>query len=291
MRGQIPGSLNKWKHEEPLEPESDWETDPEAGHPSFLRHLRQAGTPEMRQLKSDEERQQIAERRAIREHEREASRPFHRFVEQVSRDREWLQEVSRLEGTHVADSPDINTEAYMVVKHAWIEMGLWYRKWSVLPGMAWKHEQPLEEFLRDEMGDEPVDNVAHQTAHEASPVLNIFGGLAPRQPEQLSAGNLPGALENGGTENAAHPPVPQPDVPNATSQNGPPDVPTAQQPNGDVDHTCSASNSREGRENSRATPPQRRIRTTSSQKPQKSPTPTRSSLRLGPIHLLKVCKA
>ncbi len=48
--------------------------------------------------------------------------------------------------------PDMSTTAYEAVRKRWIKRGIWDRRWGILPGMWWKHEELLEEFLRREMG-------------------------------------------------------------------------------------------------------------------------------------------
>ncbi|SPQ19490.1 e44a693d-9297-4259-b985-234fd8e695d6 [Thermothielavioides terrestris] len=67
-------------------------------------------------------------------------------------------ESSAKQGATATIPPDINTTAYERVKSVWIKRKIWNTKWGVLPGMSWKHEQPLEEFLREELGDDPVPN-------------------------------------------------------------------------------------------------------------------------------------
>ncbi|OAA35311.1 hypothetical protein NOR_08066 [Metarhizium rileyi] len=202
-RGGFPEG--KWKHEEPPELESQSESDSEVESPIFLGHLCRARAPKPRRVKSDEELQRIAQR----ERERSASRPFYRFMEQVSREREWLQEVSRLEGSHVADSPEINTMAYTAVKNAWIEWGVWYRKWQVLPGMSWKHELPLEQFLREEMGEEPPDDAPDHTALDALPLPNLLGAVATCQPSGAPEPMLSDNIQQ--TSDMGPPDAPDPD--------------------------------------------------------------------------------
>ncbi|KAH7115783.1 hypothetical protein B0J13DRAFT_590416 [Dactylonectria estremocensis] len=85
-------NLSRRRPAEPLEPESESETDSaaEGEAPLFcLPSKRVDAKP--RRPKSAEELRWIAERRPIREREREASRPFHRFVYQVSKERERIQ--------------------------------------------------------------------------------------------------------------------------------------------------------------------------------------------------------
>ncbi|KIW84055.1 hypothetical protein Z517_03301 [Fonsecaea pedrosoi CBS 271.37] len=79
-------ALGRWKHEEPLEMESDWETDPEV--PPYFPSPR----PKPRRLKSDDARRQIADRRTVLEREREASRPYYQFIYQISKERERIHQ-------------------------------------------------------------------------------------------------------------------------------------------------------------------------------------------------------
>lgn len=129
----------KWKHE----PESDSEDgqDSEPQSPVFSSCPKEA-QPKQRQPKSDEEKGQIAERQATQE--REASRPFFRFVYQVSRERGMILDEWRVGEAAVPAPADVNTRAYENIKSDWIERGIWNQKWGVLPGMSWKHEEPLE---------------------------------------------------------------------------------------------------------------------------------------------------
>jgi hypothetical protein len=75
-----------------------------------------------------------------------------------------IGESSRLESNVPEASsptqPDINIIAYERVKNMWIKYQIWDDKWSLLPGMSWKHEQPREDFLRERMGDH-FDSIAY----------------------------------------------------------------------------------------------------------------------------------
>lgn len=149
---------NQWKHEEPvqeyIEPEAQARTS-----------LFSNPDPAPKQRKSDEEIQRL-------KREREASRPFYRFIYQVSIERRhilegaaWPNETmwngAGLEETgphgaepNTAAAPnldDINTRAYEIVKARWIDFGIWKKTWGILPGMSWKHEHPLEDLLRVEL--------------------------------------------------------------------------------------------------------------------------------------------
>jgi hypothetical protein len=86
---------------------------------------------------------------------------------QVSKEREWIQEETndagrrwgwgeppKIEEASVQIPPHINSTAYERVKSTWTGRGIWDERWGILPGMSWKHEQPIEERLREELGDD-----------------------------------------------------------------------------------------------------------------------------------------
>lgn len=53
---------------------------------------------------------------------------------------------------------DTFSAAYEEVKLIWQERHIWRKEWTVLPGIAWMHEDSLETVLRDALGDDCVDN-------------------------------------------------------------------------------------------------------------------------------------
>ncbi|CAJ2510735.1 Uu.00g063600.m01.CDS01 [Anthostomella pinea] len=67
----------RWKHEEPPELESEYETDSQAEEPPF--RFPGPRAPKPKRPKSNANMQLIAERRTVREREREASRPFYQL--------------------------------------------------------------------------------------------------------------------------------------------------------------------------------------------------------------------
>ncbi|KAK7962843.1 uncharacterized protein PG986_003668 [Apiospora aurea] len=136
-----------WKHE--VEPKLDSETEEETSSTtSFFGTF--GGS-----RKTAEELQQRAERYATRKRESDASRPYHRFLYQLGEERTAFH--GRLfPDVKVLDSVDINTKAYETVKARWVERGIWDRRWGILPGLKWKHEQDLEEFVTEELGPRPV---------------------------------------------------------------------------------------------------------------------------------------
>ena len=207
----------RWKHEEPLELESESETDSEAEpSPPLFSFFPKEPQPKPRLPKSDDEKRRITERRVVREREREASRPYHQFVYQISKERERIQEES--ENGEGADAADINTRAYENVKNTWTKRGIWNRRWGILPGMSWKHEEPLEEEAAD--GPAPVPaNPLVNGSHEAgeAPAIRIFGSPSPVESNHRQAS---GALNS--------------------SQQGPPaDIDSAGLENGDAERSPS----------------------------------------------------
>ena len=137
----------QWEHEEPLEVESDSETDMDPEAPPTRFSLFSNQPLKARRPKSNKERRRIAEQRLILERERQASRPYYQFVYQTSMERERIQNESA--NDEDADAADINTRAYENVKNIWIKRKIWNKRWGVLPGMSWKHEKPLEEEIAD----------------------------------------------------------------------------------------------------------------------------------------------
>ncbi|TRX92089.1 hypothetical protein FHL15_006956 [Xylaria flabelliformis] len=158
------GVVWRWKHEEPPEPELEVQKGLEAEKeiqsnplPLWMRRPRtktaRAEKDNDSGAEDDEETRQLKYACALREHEREASRPFHQFVYQVSREREQIQQQLRRNGGNIEDPADINTRAYEGVKKIWMERKIWDKKWGMMPGMSWKHEQPFEEWIEQEMSE------------------------------------------------------------------------------------------------------------------------------------------
>ncbi|KAI4119823.1 MAG: hypothetical protein LQ338_002157 [Usnochroma carphineum] len=257
----------RWKHEEPLELESESQTDSEVGAlPLFS--FSPKPQPKPKRPKSDDEKRRIAELRVVREREREASRPYHQFVYQISRERERiLAESAHGEG---ADTANINTRAYENLKNTWAKRGIWNTRWGMLPGMSWKHEEPLEEEAAD--GPEPVAaNLLVNGSHKAgeAPALRIFGSPSPNGTKHRQAS---GAL-------------------NSSEQRPPADIDSAGLENGDAERSSSASKSPPPNSDKRvlraatgqALLPSKR---TASHKDGQS-----AKASLGPVHSSKVSKA
>jgi hypothetical protein len=117
-----PLAYGLWKHEEPLQPGSESDMDSEAEPPPPRIFFSSEPQPKPRRPKSDREKRWIAERRVIREREREASRPYHQFVHQISKERERIQQES--ENGEDANTADLDTRAYENVKKTWTRRGI-----------------------------------------------------------------------------------------------------------------------------------------------------------------------
>jgi hypothetical protein len=171
-------NVGRWKHEEPLELESEsgagTKEEPRS-RTSLLGMSPEQSQSKTRRPKSGDEKRQVEERRFVREREREASRPYYQFVFQISKERERIQHNSiDKEGANV-DIADINTRAYENVKNTWIGRGIWNRRWGILPGMSWKHEEPLEEIAHEliPIPGNPLENSSHEMCEP--PRRRIFG--------------------------------------------------------------------------------------------------------------------
>ena len=176
-------TLGRWKHERPLELEQESKDADNGAEASLLGSQAEeakSGQPKI---------SQAAEQQRLRE--REASRPYHQFVHQVSKERERIRDNLSVQGTPFTVPPDINTTAYENVKHVWIKRGIWNKKWNVLPGMSWKHERPLQEFLNEEMGEDlpvPTNEAENGTnGTRYSPPTRIFGSIPPQSNYQASS--------------------------------------------------------------------------------------------------------
>lgn len=347
--------LGRWKHEEPLEPEPGSESEAEVK--SLFCPPSARAEAKTRRPKSIEELRRIAERQAVRVREREASRPFYQFIHQLSKERDqvrdevnppWWPDMSdpdprklhraiyrpylqtaaagesSTRGATISSPPDINTTAYERVKNTWMKRGIWDRKWGILPGMSWKHEQPQEEMLLERMGPVPTrrpEGDRHGTGK--APARNIFeflvpilsnheasGTLDPSQ-QELPAASVSHAL--GGDDDNGTPGTPPrrnlflPPSPvesshgpvsgglNTSPQESHPPIDPVKLSNADPNHSSAASTSRrrhaEGRETPRSVPLQRLRRGKREPSIEGRQASQIARTALGPAHVSKVCKA
>lgn len=213
-------ALGKWKHEEPLNLESESERESEAERSLPLFALFQKPQREARLPKSDDEKRTAQPAVREREREREASRPFHQFVYQISKERERIQKESG--NGDGPDAADINTKAYENVKNTWTKRKIWNERWGILPGSSWKHEEPLDEEAVHGLACVPANpfmNSSHETGE--APAIHIFG---PRSPVQSEHRETSGAL-------------------NSPQRGSPADIDAAKPENDDVERSSSPSNS------------------------------------------------
>ena len=127
-----------WMHEEePLERDPGSDKDTQAPPPIF-------GEPQRLQPRAKRDRRtrtrQFKEMSTQEKIEREASRPIHRFNNQVLKEHE---RISREKGSRAfAGDFDLAAEAHENVKREWLSRGIWDSRWLHLSGTLWKHEQP-----------------------------------------------------------------------------------------------------------------------------------------------------
>jgi len=262
-----------WKHEQPLEPEPELEAETEAetnNQPSLFSFSQ----PKPRRPKSDEENRQIAEQRATREREREASRPVHQFVYQVSKERERIQdELGSGEAPAPTAPADINTRAYENVKNIWIKRKIWNSKWGILPGMSWKHEDPLEEELADSPVPIQTDTLRNGNNDEAveAPPARIFGSSTPAETNRRQVSSKMNASQRGQSANTE----------------------SAGLANGDVEHSTLELNSASQRPRRPVPRPAVQTARASRRRPSHKDGQTQAvtSTSLGPVHISKVSKA
>ncbi|EXJ96342.1 hypothetical protein A1O1_01468 [Capronia coronata CBS 617.96] len=198
-----------WKHERSPEPDTDVDTD-EASPAAIFSFGPSKPNPKRRQVKSDQEKQQDMERRATRERQRQASRPFFQFIYQVSQERDRIHRGDASNPMPV----DINTTAYQNVRDIWVKRHIWDKRWGIMPGMTWKHEHPWEELLEEDTGRSPAEMYTFVTqSPEATPprqVLNTPPSVGPDQPQPQVFNLMDTSLDQqaANIEDAASQPIP-----------------------------------------------------------------------------------
>ncbi|MCJ1479185.1 hypothetical protein MMC13_007869 [Lambiella insularis] len=261
-------ACGRWKHEESLELESELETDSKAGPSPLFSNFPKQPQPKPRRPKSDDEKRRIAERRAVRDREREASRPYYQFVYQISKEREKIQEESaNWEG---ADAAHINTRAYENVKNTWTKRGIWNGRWGILPGMSWKHEELRKEEAADGPAPVPANPLVNGN-HEAGEAhtIRILGSSSR---VELNHRHASGAL-------------------NLSLQGPPADIDSAGLEDGDAERSSSTLNSPPPSSRKRALRPRAGLALLPSKRKASRKDGQPANAPLGPVHSLKVLKA
>jgi len=183
--------------------ESEAESNEEP-KPDLFSSQRKAN-PQPRRPKSGEEEQRATERQATRRREREASRPFHQFVYQLSEECKRIQD--KLGAGEASVPAHISALAYENVKDLWAKRGIWDTRWGMLPGMSWKHEHPLEE-VRDGDSVPAQANPPERDSRGAERVASLFELYASAGSNQQASGatariNPPGLGRSRGVRSAA----------------------------------------------------------------------------------------
>ncbi|KAK0718708.1 hypothetical protein B0T21DRAFT_295274 [Apiosordaria backusii] len=118
----------------------------------------------------------------------EASRPYHQFVYQISKEREWIKD--EMAHTAPGSAIDLDAMAYESVKNNWIKDGVWHPEWDDQPGRTWKHEEPEPEDEEEGVGEaphppsNPSSRRPSDTADDRQPTLTRYPNLFARAPIQ-----------------------------------------------------------------------------------------------------------
>ncbi|KAJ5751399.1 uncharacterized protein N7511_008364 [Penicillium nucicola] len=167
----------RWMHEESRDMSSASETDSSTALKLNLFSPLEKAESWSNQPYNGSIIQQRVERRARQKHKNEASRPFHQFIYQISKEREQLQNGSPDDTVLVSSPLDINTNAYNNVKRTWVKRGIWNEKWGILPGMLWKHEGRLQ-MPDTELGLSQTEITENGTSNLIT-VPSVFDGSVP----------------------------------------------------------------------------------------------------------------
>lgn len=142
-----------WGHEAESEPEPEPEPKDKGVVRQFGLFLRQKPErPELHPVKYIKTpfgltRKSLNRKPAVRNPE--ASRPYHQFLYQLSKEREWIEDEVEYRGP--GGRIDLDAMAYERTKKNWIEDGIWNPEWGELPGMTWHHEVPEEEEVIEKL--------------------------------------------------------------------------------------------------------------------------------------------
>jgi hypothetical protein len=165
----------QWMHEESSvitpEPETDTGSGPHLGLFASLESALPTGTGKNVRQGGERPKQKTWD---------EPSRPFHQFIYQISKERERVRNLYTGPSLFHSDPDpvaiaDVNTNAYERVKSIWVKRGIWNEAWGILPGMAWKHESPLQ------IPDNDYDSIPSPIKPKAQVTFNIFQDLVPAQ--------------------------------------------------------------------------------------------------------------
>jgi len=186
----------RWKHEEPLELESESEPDSvsEGQHSLFGMQPKQPRRP-----KNDKEKRRVAERRTKRELERQASRPNHQFCYQMNKVRKRIEE--ELKSGELTEIADVETKVYQTVKDLWVKWGIWWDgKWDVLPGTSWKHEERSEQQAPFRFSSVPANepHTANLQLDESAPAYEYTQALMNDREVEASFSSGPDTTNDAG---------------------------------------------------------------------------------------------
>lgn len=139
----------RWGHEK-SDPDPEPEPAPEQVDLSTLFETEAI----LADMEREEERARNRERRhplyiirAATVRDPEASRPYHQFMWQVAREREWIKD--DMDFLAPGKAIDVEEMAFQSVKRNWVHDKIWNPRWGEVPGMVWVHEEPIADVHED----------------------------------------------------------------------------------------------------------------------------------------------
>ncbi|KAH7309164.1 hypothetical protein B0I35DRAFT_482891 [Stachybotrys elegans] len=149
-RAGMPGSGDKWRHEEEpskiydkIMPQQRELSAPLNTFPAIQRRGKRLA--QFGQLPSQRVLDKIRDAQALADEEHNASRPINQFLHEVSKTKKRIKADRSYEMDEHSDFL-INTSAYDVVRVRWEELKLWNAIWCTLPGEKWNHEYSIQEL-------------------------------------------------------------------------------------------------------------------------------------------------
>lgn len=161
----------RWGHEKETEPQLPPEPAPEPEAKPIRNIFVGWGREETNTVTEESERASALDvtetPAAISERDTLASRPYHQFLFQVSKEREWIKD--ELQFKPATGMIDLDAMAYESVKKIWIEDEIWNPTWGELPGMTWTHEDLFEKLRSTSRPQHDAANKDEQNPRLPSP--------------------------------------------------------------------------------------------------------------------------
>ncbi|EPE34329.1 hypothetical protein GLAREA_10023 [Glarea lozoyensis ATCC 20868] len=171
----------RWKHELPPDAESDDSDVDGLETPLSKGEKRRKREPTIKAPKATiSNKEDVTYLCQLTAHDqREASRPYHQFLYQMSKAQERSSQNPPDDKVvaYSASDYEVNTRAYNLVKASWMRQGIWCHRWGILPGMSWKHELAFD--ILGEEADYLANNDQLKVIEAVGSSLDLQSGLDP----------------------------------------------------------------------------------------------------------------